>query len=99
MRGAATKVGTANDNGILGIGLTEVDEAHGVGGRDASEGVGAKLLVLVGLRRDKGEVLCGNDLVGVDVVVDDITKVVEGGAHARLNVCGLERDRNAVARV
>ena len=99
--GAAAEVGAANDNGVLGLGLAGVDEARGVGGGEADEGVGAELLVLVGLRRDEGEVLRGNDLVGVDVVADDVAEAMEGGGGGRagLSAWGLERDCDPVARV
>jgi hypothetical protein len=41
--------------------------------------VGAELLVLGGLGGDKGEVLGRDDLVGVNVVADDVAEAVEGG--------------------
>lgn len=101
--GAATEVGTADDDGVLGFDLAGFDETRGVGGGEADEGVGAELLVLVGLGRDEGEVLGGNDLVGVDIVADDVAEAVEGGGgrsgRGGLSAWGLERDCDAVARV
>lgn len=51
-RGAAPEVRAADDDGVLGLGLVGVDEAGGVGGREAAERVGAELLVLGGVGGD-----------------------------------------------
>lgn len=77
--GAAAEVGAADDNGVLGLGLAGFNETRGVGGGEADQGVGAELLVLVGLGRNEGEVFRGDDLVRVDVVADNIAEAVESG--------------------
>lgn len=51
-RRAAPEVRAADDDGVLGLGLVGVDEARGVGGREAAESVGAELLVLGGVGGD-----------------------------------------------
>lgn len=76
--GAAAEIGTGDEDGVFGLGLSRLDESGGVGGGEADEGVGAELLVLVGVGRDEGEILGGDDLVGVDVVADDVAEAVEG---------------------
>lgn len=101
--GAAAEVGAADDDGVLSLGLAGVNEARGVGGGEADEGVGAELLVLVGLGRNEGEVFRGDDLVRVDVVADDVAEAVEGGGgrgrRAGLCAWGLKRNRSEIARV
>jgi hypothetical protein len=76
---ATSEVVAADDDGVLRLGLVGLHKARGVGGGEAYEGVGAELLVLGGLGGDEGEVLGGDDLVGVDVVADDVAEAVEGG--------------------
>jgi len=101
--GAAAEVVAGDDDGELGLGLAGVDEARGVGGGEADEGVGSELLVLVGLGRDEGEVFRGDDLVGVDVVADDVAEAVEGGGgrgrRAGVGAWRLKRKRDSIARV
>ena len=40
--------------------------------------MGAELLVFLGVGGDEGEKLSRDDLVGVDVVADDVAEAVEG---------------------
>jgi hypothetical protein len=79
---AASEVVAADDDGVLHPGLVGLHKAHGVGGGEACECVGAELLILGGLGGDEGEVLGGDDLVGVNVVIDD----VGGGGGGRHGV-------------
>lgn len=86
--GAAPEVGPADDDGVAGGLLTRGDEGRRVGrGGEPREGEGAELAVLVGLGRHQGEVLRGDDLVGVDVVAHHEDLAVENrgrrGAAAR----------------
>ena len=81
--GTAPEVGSRYDDGVARFGGSGLDEARGVGRREADEGVAPELLVLVGFGGDEGEVLRGDDLVGVDVVADDVAEAVEGGGGGR----------------
>lgn len=70
-RGTAPKVVSADDDGVLRLHLPLGDEPCRVEVLgEADEGVGAELLVFVGLGRDEGEVLGRDDLVGVDVLMN-----------------------------
>lgn len=81
--GAASEVGAGNDDGKARARGAGANEGGGVGGGgEADEGVRAELLVLVRVGRDEGEVLRGDDLVGVDVVTEDVAGAVEGGGSA-----------------
>lgn len=53
-RRAAAEVGAADDDGVFRLGLPGLNEARGVGRREAAERVGAELLVLVGVGGDQG---------------------------------------------
>ena len=46
--------------------------------------MGAELLVFLGVGGDEGEKLSRDDLVGVDVVADDVAEAVEGLSLLRL---------------
>lgn len=75
--GAASEVLAGDDDGVLGFQLAGFNEAGFIGRGKADEGVRAELLVLVGVRWDEGEVLSGDDLVRINVVVDDVAEAVK----------------------
>ena len=58
------------------------DVPTGLRGRDAGEGVLAELLVLVGDRRVERQILGRDDLVGIDVVAEDVGAAGDEGLHA-----------------
>jgi len=78
-RRAAAEVPAGDDDLVLRLQLAVVYEARGVERiRQADHGKRAELLVLLRDRRDEREVLRGDDLVGVDVVADDVDGAGDG---------------------
>lgn len=97
--GATAKIVSTNYNGVFGFGFARVNEAGFIRRWKTNEGVRTKLLILIGIGRDEGEVLSGDDLVSVDVVAHDVTEAVEcsdGGNVSRGGCSGTERGGDAV---
>ncbi len=70
---AAAEIPAGDDDGVIGVHLAGFDEAGGVKGiGEAGEGEAAEFFVFVGDGGDEIQVLRGDDLVGVDVVLDDV---------------------------
>ena len=83
-RRPAPEILPADDDRVLRLHLPGLHEPVLVRAREPDQRVGAELLVLVGVRRDEGEELGGDDLVRVDVVADDVAEAVEGLSLLRL---------------
>ena len=81
-RTAAAEILSADNKGILGIELALLHEANGVKriGK-AAHRVTAEFFIFVRHRGNQGQVLRGNDLVGVDVVTDDIDRAGKDRLH------------------
>lgn len=78
-RGTAPKIVAANNNGEFRFVLTRFHKTGRVRCRETDEGIGTKLLVLFRVGGNKSKVLGGNDLVGVDIIADNIAYAVKGG--------------------
>lgn len=86
--GATAEVFTGDDDGVARLELVGIDEGDGVGGGgEAAEGEGAELAVLVGFGGDEGQMLGGDNLIGVDVVPQYVTEAVESGGSGGRRCC------------
>lgn len=86
-RRTAPKIIAANNDGVIRFVLIRFHKSVGVRCRETDEGIGTKLLVLFRIGRNKSKVFGGNDLVGIDIIADNIAYAVKAGG-GRIGGCG-----------
>ena len=92
---AATEILAGDDDGVLGIHLALFDEAlriERVG--QSTQRIAAELLVFLLDGGNEVQILRGNDLVGVDIILHHVDRTCKNGLHKSGLICCGGRDKS-----